>query len=139
MIKKELELFYGVYKDTCLKAVEGSYNKETKTIKTKVKAYAVEYDELNRRRKFNNKIDELSDVIPPIEWEICIGGLEVEEKYFLYESTNKNKTTINVEECKYFVYVPVELIDKFLELEQGKFQKIYAIGTDFDEPTFIEI
>lgn len=137
---KELEIPYGMYKENNMKEVEGSYNKETKTIKVKIAYYVVEYAQINRRRKLHNKIKELSETIEPIGEceEIRISALEVEEKYFLYESTNKNKMTINVEECKYFVCVPVELIDKFLKLEQGKFQKIYAEANDI-HPTFIEL
>lgn len=137
---KELEIPYGMYKENNMKEVEGSYNKETKTIKVKIAYYVVEYAQINRRRNLNNKIKELSEIIEPIGEceEIRIGALEVEKKYFVYELKSNTKTEINLEERKYFVCVPVELIDKFLKLERGKFQKIYAEANDI-HPTFIEL
>ena len=141
-VLKEIEVFYGDYKNKFnLKAVDGSYNKETKSIKMKVEDYVVEYEGINKMREKIDKIEELKKEIPTRGEldEIHIYGITVEEKYFVYNVKSRKSTEINVDNRKHFIGVPAEMIDEFLELENGNFKNIYVSGNDYDKPTFIEI
>lgn len=65
-MKKELELYYGAYKEFYqLKEVKGTYNSEKKTIKIKIESYIVAYDDLDRVRKTIHKADELNKMLIP--------------------------------------------------------------------------
>lgn len=164
-MKKELELYYGAYKEFYqLQEVIGTYNSEKKTIKVKIEGYIVAYDDLDRVRKTIHKADELNKMLIPNilqkeEIEKKTGklldmdddefddfycrvnpiSLRNDEEYVIYNPSSKNKKVFkNTKEN--FLYVPVKLIDDFVKLEQGKYKKIYANGgKNYSKRIFIEI
>lgn len=165
MMKKELELYYGAYKEfKQLKEVKGTYNSEKKTIKVKIEGYIVAYDDLDRMKKTKQKADELNkmlipDILQKEEIEKKTGrildmdddelddfycrvnpiSLWRDEEYVIYNPVSKNKKVFkNTKEN--FLYVPVKLIDNFAKLEQGKYKNIFAYGgKNYSIRIFIEI
>ena len=143
MIKKELEVFYGVYKENNLKAVDDSYNSETKTIKVKIENYIVEYEGIETLGRMIDKKNELEEMIKPRGecGEIHLYTLSAEKNYTVYKyESSKKRTEVTIDGRKHFLGVPVEMIDEFMELEKGKF-KIYAEANDYsrEHPALIKL
>lgn len=164
-MKKELELYYGAYKEFHqLQEVTGTYNSEKKTIKVKIEGYIIAYDDLDRVRKTIRRANEINkmlipDILQKEEIEKKTGklldmdddefddfycrvnpiSLRNDEEYVIYNPSSKNKKVFkNTKEN--FLYVPVKLIDDFVKLEQGKYKKIYANGgKNYSTRIFIEI